>query len=250
MASRNLTQQEWERYLGDEPYRATCPHAPIAVPAVDAGTNSLASAEHLPPTTATTFAPLDVAPVAIVEEFDSDQGFIQTSPNVYIADGQVKWHVERAADAQYIYRSIPPFNGNVRLKVRGQVDSWTNNCGVWAGIGNEVGRGLIVTFGWTGGGCPTNGPFIEARNITWDNHSTKDCEFLGDWLWIDSNTPYTAELAIIDELATLSVDGVGSATGAIDDPGPYTHLWVGYPGDGDWPECEGTIDAVIVEPLD
>ncbi len=26
---RNLTQQEWQQYLGDEPYRATCPNLPI-----------------------------------------------------------------------------------------------------------------------------------------------------------------------------------------------------------------------------
>jgi hypothetical protein len=26
--TRNLTQEEWERYLGDEPYRKTCPDLP------------------------------------------------------------------------------------------------------------------------------------------------------------------------------------------------------------------------------
>ena len=28
IANRNLTQEEWERFMGDEPYRATCPNAP------------------------------------------------------------------------------------------------------------------------------------------------------------------------------------------------------------------------------
>jgi WD40 repeat protein len=27
-ANRNLTQQEWRRYFGDEPYRVTCPQLP------------------------------------------------------------------------------------------------------------------------------------------------------------------------------------------------------------------------------
>ena len=26
MANRNLTKEEWRQYLGDEPYRATCPN--------------------------------------------------------------------------------------------------------------------------------------------------------------------------------------------------------------------------------
>ena len=32
--------------------------------------------------------------------------------------------------------------------------------------------------------------------------------------------------------------------------GPYTTLWVGNNGRGDWPECTGSIDTVIIEPLD
>ena len=28
--SRNLTQQEWQQYFDDEPYRATCPNLPPA----------------------------------------------------------------------------------------------------------------------------------------------------------------------------------------------------------------------------
>ena len=28
IANRNLTQAEWQRYMGDEPYRKTCPDAP------------------------------------------------------------------------------------------------------------------------------------------------------------------------------------------------------------------------------
>ena len=29
IANRNLTREEWEQYLGDEPYRVTCPDAPL-----------------------------------------------------------------------------------------------------------------------------------------------------------------------------------------------------------------------------
>jgi hypothetical protein len=28
MANRSLTREEWKRYLGDEPYRKTCPNLP------------------------------------------------------------------------------------------------------------------------------------------------------------------------------------------------------------------------------
>ena len=29
IANRNLTREEWKQYLGDEPYRATCPNLPV-----------------------------------------------------------------------------------------------------------------------------------------------------------------------------------------------------------------------------
>jgi WD40 repeat protein len=30
MANRNLTKEEWRQYLGDEPYRPTCPNLPAS----------------------------------------------------------------------------------------------------------------------------------------------------------------------------------------------------------------------------
>lgn len=30
IARRNLTQAEWERYLGNEPYHQTCPNLPLS----------------------------------------------------------------------------------------------------------------------------------------------------------------------------------------------------------------------------
>ena len=29
VANRNLTREEWQQYLGDEPYRPTCPNLPV-----------------------------------------------------------------------------------------------------------------------------------------------------------------------------------------------------------------------------
>jgi heme A synthase len=57
-------------------------------------------------------------------------------------------------------------------------------------------------------------------------------------------------LTISDGTALFSVEGVGSTAGMATYEGSYTTLWVGGSGDGDWPECTGTIEAVIVEPLD
>jgi hypothetical protein len=52
--------------------------------------------------------------------------FTNCDLNKYIEGGQVNWHIQRNGGVQYVYRSIPPFSGNVRLTARGQVDSWTN----------------------------------------------------------------------------------------------------------------------------
>ncbi|MCP4358409.1 MAG: hypothetical protein GY796_10375, partial [Chloroflexi bacterium] len=248
IVGRNLTPVEWQRYLGNEPYRLTCPDAPRPEP--DSQTNLSLPA----PTPTVDLSNILVKdPVAIIEEFASDQGFIQTSDNVYIENGQVVWHFKRNGGEQFVYRNIPPFAGNVRLTVRGQVDSWTNNCGILAGIGEKPGSntGVSIMYGWLGGGCSTNGPLVDAIGVSLEeSRQAGNCEFTGNWLWVDSSTPYTAEMEIVDEAVTLSVAGVGSAYGTIRYEGPYTTLWVGNIGRGDWPECTGTIDSVMVEPLD
>lgn len=159
------------------------------------------------------------------------------------------WHTERSGEEQYVYRSIPPFSGNVRLTTRGQVDSWTSNSQVRVGIGDGLGSGLEIEFGFTGGGCETNGPLVDARGVSLD-HTDQACNYSKNWLWIDPNTPYTAELTVLDGDANLTVEAVGRAAGTVNYAGPYTTLWVGRTGGGDWPECTGTIDTVIVEPLD
>lgn len=66
---------------------------------------------------------------------------------------------------------------------------------------------------------------------------------------IDGSTPYTAELTIEDGVTMLTVEGVGQSTGIVLYEGAYTTLWVGNNGRGDWPECTGMIDSVIIEPL-
>jgi hypothetical protein len=245
MVGRNLTLAEWQQFLGDVPYRLTCAEAPPP-----------ARAEFAFPTPVTTppssfIIPAGMAKAApVVETFDSGQGFIQTSSNVYIDKGRVIWHFKRDGGKQYVYRPIPPFRSDVRLIVQGQINSWTNNCGVYAGIGDAPGSGVSIDFGWQGGGCPTRGPRIAGQGVTLDNTEKGSCNFVGNWLWVEAQTPYTAELTIQKEAAVLSVAGVGQSSGKVDYTGLYTTLWVGNDGRGDWPECTGTIDTVIVEPLE
>lgn len=197
-------------------------------------------------------------PPTIVEEFDSVAGFSQTTPEIYIADGQVHWTVYRSPRGyqQYIYREITPFSGDVRLTVKGQVNSWTNNCAVRAGIGHkltEVGEsfnatGISINYGFTGGGCSTQGPLIHAYGAALDYHETY-CNFTGNWLWITHNQPYVAEFTLAGGNATLTVPGVGESTGTPIYDGEYSKLFVGYTAHGDWPSCSGTIDWIKIEPL-
>jgi hypothetical protein len=250
LANRNLSLEEWKRYLEDEPYQATCPDAALPSPEAEAVMSDPTPTRSLMPD-AMEFPDLPgVAAAAIHEDFNSGQGFIQTSPDVYITDGQVTWNYKRGGGKQYVHRSIPPFRGDVRLLVRGQVDSATNNCGIGAGIGDGIGSGVSVGFGWFGGGCPKNGPLVSAMGVSLDNREEAACEYVGNWLWVEASTPYTAELTILDDTATLSVEGIGSSTGTVNYKGPYTTLWVGNSGGGDWPECSGAIHSVTVEPLD
>jgi len=246
--TRNLTLAEWQRYVGRQPYRSVCPN--VSSPPNGQTRLAVPTAVVTPPLPETGQAGQSGRTVPIVEKFDSAQGFIQTSDNVYIDDGQVRWHIQRNGGKQFVYRTIPPFAGNVRLTVRGQVDSWTNNCGVRAGIGNGAGSGLSVVMGWTGGGCANNGPFVEAKGVVLDHQIVNCDDFNDDWLWIKPGKPYTVSLTVKDEAANLAVEGIGNLTGTVDYEGPYTTLWVGYSGDGDWPECGGKINSMMVEPLD
>lgn len=201
------------------------------------------------------------------EEFDDPSAFQYTAPDrVYISGGQVIWNVSRAAPyPQYVYRSIPEFSGDVRLTVRGQVNWYNNNCGVWAGIGDGFGgqhRGeaTAVNFGFLGGGCgpvqPTTLPGTivgGAGTYAWDYGESTTCNFWGNWLRINPGVPYEATLIVSGGTATLRVPGALGATQANGIPpfysGPYNTLFVGITGGGDWPSCSGTIDYIEVEPL-
>jgi hypothetical protein len=190
----------------------------------------------------------------LLEEFDSSVGFISTDPDVYIADGLVYWHVWRNGGQQYVYRDIPAFSGDVRVTVRGQVDGANNNCSVAAGIGDGIRipgqpfNGVAVTYGYFGGGCPIRNYLINAWGVQLD-HSHLCTSTTGTWLWVNRGVPYTAELLIQDGAATLSVPGVGSVSGTPTYSGEYNTLFVGLTGDGDWPQCWGTIDSIAVEQL-
>jgi hypothetical protein len=185
-----------------------------------------------------------------VEEFDSADSFTSTSPNVTISGGLANWNVSRspAGYQQYVYRSIPEITGDVRLMVRGRINSASNNCGIHAGIGTQPGNGLAVTYGFYGGGCAMHGPVITGRGVTLDHQEEPPgCIFTGNWLWVNYNTMYTAILEIVGGVASLGVNGVGMATGIAQYTGPFNMLYVGMTGDGDWPTCSGAIDSITIE---
>lgn len=116
-------------------------------------------------------------------------------------------------------------------------------------MGNSL--GIDVGFGFVGSGCSTNDPFVDFLGVSLDMYVEGDgCEFTGNWPWIERSTPYTAELTIHSGEAVLSAEGVGRASGTVNYEGPYTTLWVGNTGRGDWPECWGTIDSLSIEALD
>jgi hypothetical protein len=184
----------------------------------------------------------------ITEDFDSAAGFVQTDPDIYIADGQVHWTVHRDGGDQFVYRSIPSFSGDVRVTVLGQVDSANNNCYVHAGVGDSMGHGVAVRYGWFGGGCPNSGYLIHAAGVELDMVSD-GCSYTPDGaLWVEPSTPYVATLTITDSVR-LSVPGVGSLAGKPVYTGTYETLYVGLGAGTDWPSCSGTIDRMVIEPL-
>jgi hypothetical protein len=185
----------------------------------------------------------------VIEEFTSSTGFTSTDPDVAISGGQVNWSVSRSGGEQYVYRSIPAFNGPVRVTVKGQVSGWTNNCNVKAGIGDSLGDGAAATFGYYGGGCGITTGVVMQTGASLDYAEPSACVYTGNWLWINQNQQYIATLTLNDVDASLNVAGVGTATGTRTYTGQYDTLYVGMTGDGDWPSCSGTIDTIIYEPL-
>lgn len=193
----------------------------------------------------------------LVENFNSSQDFISTDPDLYIRDGYLYWKVSRSEGVQYIYRPIPPFSGDVKITVTGQIDGYTNNCQVRVGIGDgiqELGEpihetGISINFGFTGGGCPTNGPVVHASGV--DLYRESDgCSPIGS-LWVKSGTPITVSLTVSDT-AILDIEGNEGKdflTGTSIYNGEYNTMFVGLTDNQDWPSCWGTIDSIVVVPL-
>lgn len=187
----------------------------------------------------------------LTEEFISTTGFTFTDPDLFIQDGKAHWTIYNDEGVQYLFRDIPEFSGDVRLTVTGQIDWTSNNCRVFAGIGNDLPtlfyeEGIGISFGYTGGGCQTRGYYVGAKGAVID-YETDGCSPTNS-LWINPGTPYTATLTYSDTLS-LEVEGVGVRTGTPTYDGVYNKLFVGFPGGGDWPECGGSIEQIIVEPL-
>lgn len=187
--------------------------------------------------------------VSIEDEFNDPSLFTSLDPDVYISGGSANWNVSRSDGMQFLYRDIPSFSGNVSLEIIGEVNAADNNCGGMIGIGDKLGGGIAISYGFFGGGCPQNGYLIDAwKGISLD-HSMAGCTFVDTWLWVDRATPYTARLELKGGLANLTVPNVGTVTGTTTYQGPYSVLWVGLEGDGDWPSCSGKFDSVRVNQI-
>ena len=154
------------------------------------------------------------------------------------------WDVDLSTGQQYVYRSIPSFSGNVRLTAVGQVDSVQPNCYGVVGIGDGVdGQTAIgLRFGYRGGCNP--GYRINAIGVDLGDSCVNS-------VLVEAGTQYAATLTIRDSV-TLNVEGQGSATGTPVYTGSYNTLWVGspWPGSSDPGQCTGSIERVIIEPLD
>ncbi len=191
-------------------------------------------------------AAVDDWAVVYVEDFGSADGFTQTHPNIYIADGQANWTIERSGGDQYVYRAIPHLAGDIRITISGQVNGWTNNAECMIGIGDNAGSGIAVTFGFYGGGCAVNGAVVKATGVNMD-YSESSCMFSGPWLWITESRPYSASLTVSGGHAMLQVAGVGAASGSLTYAGDYSTLYVGNTGNDDWPSAWGSVDLVVIE---
>lgn len=191
----------------------------------------------------------------IIEEFKSYEGFTQTSPNVSISGDQANCNVSRSGGEQFLYRAIPRIDGDFRFTVIAEINSWTNNCQCNVGIGDREGEGVVLRFGYYGGGCENEGPtIIPAGSLsrTFDHECALDDLEQSEWPWFEVESPYRAAVEINGVQATLFVEGdqIEKFFGTNTYTGRYDTLWIGLNGDGDWPECSVTIESVTLEPLE
>lgn len=199
---------------------------------------------------------------SLLEEFDSPDGFTSTHPDQFVfSNGELNWTACRGPDYQILSRSIPSFSGDVRLTVRGRINSYVNNHWLWVGIGDEPGTGpgtgVGIMFGFTGGGCARRSAYIWGyphdafrRDGLPDDAQPDPCSgWLWSWLHPALGQYYTAELVISEGNATLTVPGLGSASGPIAYDGPYDTLFI-TSNYGTHSYCmSGAIDWVEIEPL-
>jgi hypothetical protein len=176
--------------------------------------------------------------------------FQSIGTGVRISQGKIFWDVSRRNGNQFLYRNIPSFNGNVRLSAVGQINNWTNNCAVGVGIGTSLGSGIGINFGYYGGGCGITKAAVMGSGATFNMQEVANpCNFNGNWLLVDPNTPVHASMTTDSSSVELSVDGAGKANGVLNYHGDYNLLWIGMSGDNDYPSCSGEIDSIKIEPL-
>ena len=159
----------------------------------------------------------------IVEDFNDPNLFTQVGATVHVSGGKAVFdNIYMDGGPQFIYRSIPAFNGPVEIKVIGQVDWWENNCFVTAGIADDNVTdpaqytsdypGIIYSF--FGGGCGVQGPLVWGSGTTVNEAYTSDgCSFTGDGApWFAANSPFEADL-------TISGGSLYSISGQVTDTG-------------------------------
>ncbi|HSG26712.1 MAG TPA: hypothetical protein VLA32_11400 [Anaerolineales bacterium] len=204
----------------------------------------------------------------LVENFNSSQEFVSTDPDLSIRDGYVYWEISRSEGVQYIYRTIPPFSGDVILTVTGQIDGYTGNCEVRVGIGDgipELGEaihdsGISIHLGFVGESCPVQqGPVVRASGAEiYDKYVEAECSKSGA-IWVYDETPLTVSLTVDGHATTspfanlLLENGpiIGTLIGLGGDLiyfGEYNTLFVGLTDNQAGASCWGKIDSVVIQP--
>ena len=182
------------------------------------------------------------------EQFQDIAGFSFTTPFFSYEDDGLHWTIDRSGGSQFLYKEIPEIEGDFYLSSYGYFEEWDNNCQIQIGVGDNVGEGVYVSFGYLGGGCSENGVIANVGGVEMPYYE-EDCNFIGDWLWIEDNTEEIIDLWIEDGTATFGTN-YDTVYGEQTYFGPFDTLWIGYEGDGDWPTCSGKLVDVYLETLE
>ena len=185
----------------------------------------------------------------LYEDFSDLSRFQFTSTSSFSnPGGKLQWQFKRNGGSQFAYRGIPEFSGDFRLIVDGSIENWSNNCSTGVGIGESLGQGIEIRFGFHGGGCKKSGPFIGASGVDLQMRENL-CIYSPNWVWVESGKFYTIELTVTNDNVRMIIDDGRKINGTKVYQGSFNSLWIGDMGDGDHPSCSGLINSISIDPL-